>query len=86
MNRVRAHVPSTAGHDDPVPFTGRSQQVTPILVRLVHQTRVHRLYRAQAGEGRQHCCLQTASGRCLLRYVSRARYWLRSNTADKHSR
>ena len=54
MHRVRAHISSTAGHDDPVPFARRPQQVIPIWLRLVHQTRVRGFYRAQEGEGREH--------------------------------
>jgi len=59
MHRVRAHISSTAGHDDPVPFARRPQQAIPIWLRLVHQTRVRGFYRAQEGEGREHwarCC------------------------------
>ena len=62
MHRVRAHISSTAGHDDPVPFARRPQQAIPIWLRLVHQTRVRGFYRAQEGEGREHWAAAAPEG------------------------
>ena len=74
MHRVRAHISSTAGHDDPVPFARRPQQAIPIWLRLVHQTRVRGFYRAQEGEGREHWAPAAPEGgrSCLSERVWRA--------------